>query len=143
MSYEYLEDIATADVAFKAWGKTREELFSDCARAMMKVMVENLEIISAKEKRTIKLKEETPEMLLFQFLQELIYYKDAQGLLLRVKKIKISQQDHHSALSAEACGEIIDAERHHLNTDVKAVTLHRFSVAEIQKGWEATVVLDV
>ena len=33
MNYEYLEDIATADIAFKARGKTLEELFASSARA--------------------------------------------------------------------------------------------------------------
>ena len=45
MSYEYLEDMATADVAFRASGATLEELFQSAAKATTNVMVENLDSI--------------------------------------------------------------------------------------------------
>jgi SHS2 domain-containing protein len=40
-------------------------------------------------------------------------------------------------------GEPIDAARHQLSGDVKAVTVHRLKVEQTSAGWEATVVLDV
>jgi SHS2 domain-containing protein len=47
------------------------------------------------------------------------------------------------SLQATLQGEEIDASRHRLDTDVKAVTMLRFSLAQIPEGWRATVVLDV
>jgi protein archease len=44
---------------------------------------------------------------------------------------------------ATLAGEPIAPERHHMRVDVKAVTLHRFSLTQTQRGWEATVVLDI
>ena len=40
-------------------------------------------------------------------------------------------------------GEPIDPQRHRLRVDVKAVTLHRFSIEKTAQGWEATVILDI
>lgn len=143
MPYRYLEDIAPADIAFEAQGKTKEELFIACAEATMNVMVENLEAIAHRQHKKISLKEETLEMLLLNFLQEFIYYKDAQNLLLRASKVQIRWQDNHFTLQAEATGEPLKPEKHRPITDVKAVTMHQFKVEETLKGWKARVVLDV
>jgi SHS2 domain-containing protein len=82
-------------------------------------------------------------MLLFNFLQELIYYKDAEQLLLRVQRLRIGQDRQLYSLQATAVGEPIDVNRHHLRVDVKAVTLHRFALTQSERGWEATVILDI
>jgi SHS2 domain-containing protein len=42
-----------------------------------------------------------------------------------------------------ACGEKLDPDRHHPRVDVKAVTLHRFSLQQGEHGWEASVILDI
>jgi len=44
---------------------------------------------------------------------------------------------------ALACGEEIDRGRHRLVVDVKAVTLFNLRVERDDKGWKATVVLDI
>jgi SHS2 domain-containing protein len=82
-------------------------------------------------------------MLLFDLLQELIYYKDAEEVLLRVRQIEIKEKDHHHFLKGMASGEKIDRNRHRLRVDVKAVTLHRFQLAKTEKGWETLVILDI
>lgn len=143
MPYQYLDDIALADVAFKAEGKTPEEMFLAAADATLNVMIEDLDDILGKQKRRIHVEDESLEMLLVSTLQELIYYKDAQGLLLRLTKANILKQNGIYTFSGEARGEKIIRGQHKLNTDVKAVTLHRLRVTETANGWEAVVVLDV
>jgi SHS2 domain-containing protein len=143
MSYRYLENIATADAAFEASGETLEELFTACADALMNVMLENLDSIGTERSLDISLDEESLEMLLFGMLEELVYYKDAEQLLLRISKIHIIPGKTHHLLSATLSGEKIDPEKHHLMVDVKAVTLHRFSVVKTDGGWKATVVVDI
>ncbi|MGA1796796.1 MAG: archease [bacterium] len=41
MPFRFLEDIATADIAFEAWGETMEELFSACAEAVIGIMADD------------------------------------------------------------------------------------------------------
>lgn len=143
MPYRYLDDIATADVAFEAWGPTLEELFVAAADATMNVMVEDLNTIAHREHRTIQVEADAVDMLLFEFLQELIYYKDAQRLLLRISQVCIDRRDDRVLLQAEAYGEEIDPRKHELLVDVKAVTLHRFQVERTADGWRAMVILDI
>lgn len=143
MPYEFLEDVAIADIAFRAWGKDLEETFGAAAEATMNVMVENLDAIEPVEERAIEVVQEAADLLLFDFLQELIYYKDSERLLLRVKNIRIDKEDLGYRLRARARGEVIDPERHQLRVDVKAVTLHQFRLEQTLDGWETQVILDI
>ena len=138
-----MEDIATADVAFEAWGDTPEEMFVCAGDATMNVMVDALDAIAPREIRGIDLSSDALDMLLFELLQELIYYKDAEELLLRLQSLRIEEGEGSYRLLAEARGEKIDRERHPLNVDVKAVTLHRFAVEKTPAGWRAAVILDI
>ena len=143
MPYEFLEDVATADIAFSAWGKTLEETFRSAADATMNVMVEELGAIQPKEKRELRLENDQLDMLLFDLLQELIYYKDSEKLMLRTPHIRIQEKSKPYILEATALGEKLDPDRHHPRVDVKAVTLHRFRLDQTDRGWEAFVILDI
>jgi SHS2 domain-containing protein len=106
-------------------------------------MVENLSAIRDRTEITRSLSADSAEMLLFQLLQEIVFYKDARQLLLRVKKARIEQEDGSFLLHCTLCGERIDRERHDMLVDVKAVTLYRYRVEKTSRGYRATVVLDV
>jgi SHS2 domain-containing protein len=143
MPYRYLEEIGTADIAFEATGRDLTELFIAATDATMNVMIDNLDAIEPRETRHIELSNDKLDMLLFDLLQELIYFKDAERLLLRVRDARIDENDEKYFLKAEAAGERLDATRHHQRADVKAVTLHGFSVEKQDGGWKATVLLDI
>ena len=143
MPYEFLEDIAFADSAFKAWGPTVEETFVAAADALMNTMTDDLDTIAPQEARTLHIEHEALDLLLFNLLQELIYYKDADQLLLRVAHVHIAKTDEQYTLQAQARGERLDPQRHALGADVKAVTLHRFALEQTEQGWQAFVILDI
>ena len=143
MPYHYLEEIGTADIAFEATGRDLPELFRDAADATMNVMIDNIDAIQPVETRQIELSNDKLDMLLFDFLQELIFLKDAERLLLRIREVQITERDENYFVKATAEGEVLDAERHHQRADVKAVTLHDFSVEKVNDGWKAKVLLDI
>lgn len=143
MSYEFLEDIAIADIAFQAWGKTLEELFIAAGDATINAMIDNLEAIALKETRTFSLENDELDMLLFNFLQEFVYYKDSELLLLRAQQIHIEEKNSEYHLTAVTQGERLDRDRHEERVDVKAVTLHRFQLEKTEDGWTAMVILDI
>jgi SHS2 domain-containing protein len=89
MPYTFIENVTLADIAFEAWGKDLGETFRSAADATMNVMVEELNSILPKERREIFLEHDALDLLLFNFLQEFIYYKDAELLLLRASEIDI------------------------------------------------------
>ncbi len=143
MAYRYLEDIAIADIAFEATGKDLRELFSSAADATMNVMIEDIDTIEGREGREIELRSGEPDMLLFDLLQEVLYYKDAEQLLLRIKDMTITEAAGSYLLRAVGIGERLDPKRHEQRADVKAVTLHHFKVEKTGGLWKALVILDV
>jgi len=143
MPYYYLEDIGTADIAFEATGRDLPELFIAAADATMNVMIDNLDAIESRETRQIELSSDKIDMLLFDFLQALIYFKDARRLLLRARETQIDHKDEEYLLKAKVAGEQLDDTRHQQRADVKAVTLHGFSVQKHNSGWRARVLLDI
>jgi SHS2 domain-containing protein len=143
MPFRFLEEIATADVAFEAWGDTLQELFISSAGALLGTMTAAPEQVARGEELTIRLEHEELDLLLFSFLQELIFYKDARRLLLHADRVRIKKREGLFRLEAQVSGERIDAGRHRLLVDVKAVTLHRFQLQFEDQIWKAVVVLDV
>jgi SHS2 domain-containing protein len=143
MPYEFLEDVATADIAFRAWGETLEETFIAAATAVTQVMIENCDAIRPCQERHITVEHEALDLLLFNFLQEFVYYKDAEQLMLLAEQVDLARRDDQYCLFATARGERLDPSRHHQRVDVKAVTLHQFSLQQSERGWEACVILDI
>jgi SHS2 domain-containing protein len=143
MPYEFVDELTVADLAFRAWGHDLQETFVAAADAVVNAMVEDLETIQPQQTRVLNVEHEALDLLLFNFLQELVYYKDAEQLLLRVQQLHIAADRQPYTLQAMAVGEHIDPERHHMRVDVKAVTLHHFALVQTESGWEATVILDI
>ena len=143
MSYRFLENVAIADVAFEVQAQTLRDLFLEAAEALMKVQVQNLDNIKRKERVPVDLTSSDPEKLLHQFLQEIVYWKDAKQLLLLPDSLKVRQEQDRVRLKAILSGECLDPKRHEQGVDVKAVTWHAFAVTATPQGWHATVVLDI
>src|SRR3989344_3712345 len=99
--YKFIDH--TADVMFEAYGKSLNKLFENAALATFEVQCD-LEKVERKVKKKIKLKNEDNEKLLFDFLEELIYLKDAKYLLFNKFSVKIKE----GKLEAEVEGEKIN-----------------------------------
>ncbi|KPL03707.1 MAG: hypothetical protein AMJ73_05555 [candidate division Zixibacteria bacterium SM1_73] len=139
--YKFLEDRAIADAAFEAEGKSLEELFEACAQATFEVMAET-DTVEAKNKEEIQLKSDDLEELLFNWLAELIYLKDLKATLFNKYQINIEKPGGYE-LRASIWGEPIDAEKHKVKVDVKAVTYHLLEVKKSDDKWIAKVILDI
>ncbi|HLD07408.1 MAG TPA: archease [Candidatus Nanoarchaeia archaeon] len=135
--YRFFDDIATADAAFEAYGKDLPELFTNSALATFSVMAE-LKRVAPKIKKEIALQNPSTDGLLFDFIQELIYLKDADYMLFSKFTVQIAGGN----LAATAYGEHINPKKHQLLTDVKAMTLHMYSVQRTKSGWKAFIILD-
>ncbi|MCT7980778.1 archease [Laspinema olomoucense] len=143
MPYEFLEEVATADIAFVAQGKELEELFLAAGNATVNAMIFELETIALTEQRHFTLENDELDMLLFNYLQEFLYYKDSEQLLLLGQQVTIAQKNGVYHLEAIAKGETLDPDRHEQRVDVKAVTLHQFKLESTPEGWIAMVILDI
>jgi SHS2 domain-containing protein len=136
--FEFI-NITTADVAFIAYGKDLSELFANCALAMFEVMV-NTEQIAHKVKREVKVKGHDLLSLLFEWLNELLFYYGAENLAFSRFEVKVDEKNF--AANATCYGEEINPEKHETKTEVKACTMHKMKI-EKNEIWKARVILDV
>ncbi len=131
----------TADVGYRAYGKTLEEAFENAALAMFEVMTDTSKINSSKEKK-IEITSEDPLALLYDWLDELIFLHDSEYLIFNTFKIKITQiKQELYQLKGIARGEVFNPEIHESREDVKAVTYHLMDVEE-ENGFMVQVILD-
>ena len=132
----------TADVLFVAKADTLNELFRQCALATQETMVE-VEKVKPKHQEKILGESSKIESLLFDFLDDLIFFKDYKQMVFSTFEINITQDNGKYTLTCVATGEKIDYTRHNPKVDVKAVTMHLFKVEEVKDGWKAQVLLDI
>jgi SHS2 domain-containing protein len=133
---------ATSDVAFEARADTLEALFAAAAEALLAATLANPEDVAAREREPVRLAEPDRELLLLRFLNELVFLRDARGLLLRAGALRITSNGE-ARLEGELVGERIERGRHRLEADVKAATAHGLRVERAGAGWRASVTLDV
>jgi len=143
VGFEILEGFTSADAAFRATGSTAEEAFMESARALLAVMMEDPSTVAKKERVVFTVTGGEIDLLLFSFLNELLFYKDSARLLLRPAELAIEETGESFSARCAAEGETIDMNKHVFSVDVKSVTLHRLSVKKTNQRWSATVVLDV
>jgi SHS2 domain-containing protein len=141
--FRWLEDAPISDAGFEAWGDTLEECFRSAADALLSLMVGNPEAVQEREQRTVVVEAEDLDFLLVRFLEEILYFKDAEQLFLRATSCAVHAEQPPYRAEAVLAGEQVDPSRHWLSADVKAVTLHRLSVRKQNGRWVATVVVDL
>jgi protein archease len=141
--YRFLDDAPPADLGFVASGATLDECFQAAADATLDVMLANRDVLRARVRHPLHVDNDRLDMALLSFLEQLVYYKDANAEFLRAAQVAVTQRNGRWVVEAVLEGEPIDASRHQMAGDVKAVTLHRLKVERTPSGWEATVVLDV
>lgn len=143
MPFEYLDESVTSDLTFHAWGRSLEETFSQAADATTNAMVADLSSVRAVEARPVDVAAATLDLLLKRFLDEIVYRKDAERLLLRADGVRVERSGAGGRVVARLCGEPIDPARHELGCDVKGITLHGLALEPVGPEWHAQVTLDV
>lgn len=140
MKFKFLEH--TADIMFEAYGKSLDELFENAAMAVSESMIKTKDV-KPKTAKLVKLQNVKIEMLLFDFLSELLYLKDAEQLVFSAFKVKIEEAKGKFSLQAELKGDKLNMKTQEFRNDVKAITLHLFEVKKEKAGWTARVIVDI
>ena len=141
-TFRFLEVIAMADVAFEAEGESVEEVFRGATQALIESMA-NPATVSGGWERTIERTDVDPSALLFDWLSEVVYWKDAAGVVFREAPLTLMREGDVWLLRARLIGAPVDYQTQELHADVKGVTKHLYELKQTGSGWKARVVLDV
>ena len=83
------------------------------------------------------------DLLMVDFLSELLYRFDTRGWLTRDAQVEVRERDGGWELQGTLVGERHDAKRHPIKILIKAVTYHGLQIAQRDGVWNARVVLDI
>jgi SHS2 domain-containing protein len=128
----------TADVSIIAYGADIRQAFVNAARALFNLIAE-LEDVAEILHRDIELTAPDQESLLVEWLNELIYLFDTEGIIF--KRFDITKLNS-TRLKARSYGEKADSSRHRLKIGVKAATYHMLKVDK-DNGCKVQVLFDI
>lgn len=135
--YETFEH--TADIGLRVRAVELSDLFADAARGLFSIVVENLDDVRPLQHVDFEIPGREKDLLLFDWLNELLYRFETDRLLFCEFHPTISD----TGLTARALGEVADERRHRLSHEVKAITYHQLAVEHTPAGWAAQVILDI
>jgi SHS2 domain-containing protein len=143
MDYELIENITHADVAVRVKGSSYDEIFVKGANALMREMVENPGDIERVVVKEGAISGENPELIYFEFLNEILFFKDAEGILLLPESVELKETAEGFTCSFRLSGEKIIRGKHLFRVDVKAVTMHGLKIYVDNGVYTAESVFDV
>ncbi|MDT7041171.1 archease [Candidatus Nitronereus thalassa] len=142
--FQFIENVAHADMAFDAWGDTPSELFMAAGEALLNLMADPF-TVGSQWSHEVRLTQASLDELLFEWLSTLVFLKDAEAVVYHEIKADVEEDlDSHTwHIRGMVFGDQIDGKIQELRSDVKAITKHLYEVhAELGK-YQARVVVDV
>ncbi|MBI2452127.1 archease [Candidatus Pacearchaeota archaeon] len=134
MKYEFLEH--TADIKFRAYGKTLNEVFENAVLAVSEYLSKGQKI-KPKKGKIMNVSGRDKESLLYNFLEEIISLLDTENFIV----VKAHVMLRGNNLRAEIYGD--SASNYNSLDQIKAPTYSEMYIKETKHGWELQAVMDV
>jgi len=139
MGHRFLDH--TADLAVELAAPSLPALFAEALLAFTEAITEPA-LVAERQTYRFELAAASPDLLLVDWLGELLYAFETDDLLFRRAEIILEETPGGLHLTAEAHGEP-RGERHPIKVLIKAVTYHGLEVAHTEEGWRARLVFDI
>lgn len=123
--FEYFD--VTADIGFYAFGKNLNEAFENASLAIFNI-ISNTDNINPQKSIEFEITSEDEVSLLYDYLEELLFYHEVEFMLFSEFIIEIEKIDDGYHLEAIIKGEGIDWDRHERDCEIKAITFHQMEV---------------
>jgi tRNA nucleotidyltransferase (CCA-adding enzyme) len=128
-----------ADIGIRGIAPSLEQAFEQTAVAMTAVIT-NPDKVSAYKAVSIRCEAPDNELLLLDWINELVYEMAVQGLLFKLYQVAIND----GKLSAIAFGEAVDRQKHEPAVEIKGATFTELRVYQQPNGtWVAQCIVDV
>lgn len=136
--YEYFDH--TADIGMMAYGDTLARMFQNAAKGMVGIMFDVGE--GGKERTlTVSLEhEDNTEQLLIDWLNELLFLIETEGLVMT--RFEISEITG-KALKAKVTGTPMDPKVHRYKTEIKSTTYHMLKIGRENDKYFGRILFDI
>jgi SHS2 domain-containing protein len=135
MSFEELSH--TADVRIRVRAPTLNFLFSDAFASLMQTLFGRNR--SGGLTREMHIESPDRETLLMDFLSEVLFVCEVEGLVFRNADVTITG----NSLTAVLSGEPFDRSRHAEGTEVKGISYSGLSITQDTNGYMLDILFDV
>ena len=129
----------TADIGIVAYGTDIKQVFANAALGLFSLMADP-DDFSEGIKRDLELSAEDVEVLLVEWLNELIYIFDVEHIFF--KRFEIDKLTSNQ-IRARCFGEKIKPGQHKLKREVKAATYHMLQINKEDGGYKVQVIFDI
>jgi len=129
----------TADIGIVAYGADIKQIFTNAALGLFNLMAD-LDNLKESVKREIDLSAEDVEVLLIEWLNELIYISEVDHILFKRFEIKELSNAH---LRAICFGEKIKPGQHRLKREIKAATYHMLQLNKQDGNYKVQIIFDI
>jgi SHS2 domain-containing protein len=138
MKYKFLEH--TGDIKFIIHGKTLKAIFENSVLALSDFIAKGEKIEKITEKR-FKISGRDYEELLYSFIDEIIYFLDAENFVPSEGKVKLEEKKGKIILRAIIFGDKVGKYKN--LEGIKSATYSEMYIKKKMDKWEAQVVVDV
>jgi SHS2 domain-containing protein len=129
----------TADIGIVVYGADIKQLFANAAFGLFSLMAD-LENLKEDTKRQIELSAEDVEVLLVEWLNELIYTSEVEHIIF--KRVEINELSNNQ-LRATCFGEEIKPGQHRLKREIKAATYHMLRLNKEDSNYKVQIIFDI
>ena len=140
MPFTFLDH--TGDIGVDLAAASLSALLEEAARAFTSTMCDPA-TVEARQTYSIEIAAATADLLLVDWLEELLYRFDVDRLLPRRAAVTLTSQAAPWRIAATLTGETVDPARHDVSVLIKGVTYHELNVTETPEGWRARVIFDI
>jgi len=129
----------TADIGIVVYGADIKQVFANAALGLFNLMAD-LDNLKENTKREIELSAEDVEVLLVEWLNELIYISEVEHIVF--KRFEINELSN-TKLKATCFGQKIKPGQHRLKREIKAATYHMLRLNKVDGGYKVQIIFDV
>lgn len=133
----------TADVGVELDASSLDELYAGAAVALTDILTD-AGTVAAERSLDVRLAACDPELLMVEWLEELVYLYDTEAFLVgRAEVVAENRGEAGWELAGTLFGEPLDPERHPVKVAIKGVTYHGLEVRREGGRFRARVIFDI
>jgi SHS2 domain-containing protein len=129
----------TADIGIVAYGADIKQVFANAALGLFSLMAD-LDDLKEDVERKLELASEDAEILLVEWLNELIYIFDVEHIIF--KRFEIIELTGNR-ITARCFGGKIKPGQHQLKREIKAATYHMLRISKEDGGYRVQIIFDI
>ncbi len=139
MKKSYRQFNQTSDLGIEVIGSNLESLFRNAAMCLSD-LITDFTLLKKIQNRIVSVQAEDWELLLREFLAELLYLFHTDNFLAKdITIIKVNSNE----LEVELSGEQITIGTHPIYREIKSVTYHQLYIKQTKSGFKARFILDI